>query len=66
MNLDFRKLDRTNQIKAINEVFNQDSLDYLAHLITNEQMDVYSWFDFSRSKDGINYWVNLRDEVNKE
>ena len=66
MNLDFKKLDRTNQIKAINEVLSQDNADYLAHLIQTDKMDVYSWFDFSRSKDGIDYWIDLKDKVNKE
>lgn len=66
MNLDFRKLDRTNQIKAIEEVLRQDSIDYLAFQINRDSMDVYGWFDFSKSKDGIDYWIDLRDEVNKE
>jgi hypothetical protein len=66
MNLDFRKLDRKNQIKAINEVIRYGDIDFMAHLINNDSMDVYGWFDFSRSKDGIDYWIDLRDQINKE
>ena len=66
MNLDFRKLDRRNQIKAIEEVLRQDDVDYLSHLITKDNMDVYGWFDFSRSADGIDYWIDIRDQINEE
>ena len=66
MNLDFRKLDRANQIKAIEEVINQDSTDFLAFLIQDSSMDIYGWFNFSSSKDGEEYWFNVKEKVNKE
>ena len=68
MNLDFRKLSREDQIKALDNLYNVENgcNDYLAHLITSEQYDVYSWFSFSRSKEGGDYWVELSNKINKE
>ena len=68
MNLDFRKLSREDQIKALDNLYNVENgyNDYLAHLITKEKYDVYSWFSFSRSKEGSDYWIDLANKINKE
>ena len=66
MNLDFRKLDRANQIKAIEEVIEQDSTDFLAFLIQEGSMDIYGWFNFCLSKDGEEYWFNVKEKANEE
>ena len=68
MNLDFRKLSREDQIKALDNLYNVENgyNDYLAHLITKEKYDIYSWFSFSRSKEGSDYWIDLANKINKE
>jgi hypothetical protein len=68
MNLDFRKLKREDQVKALDNLYRVENgcNDYLAHLITKEKYDVYSWFSFSRSKEGFEYWINLANKINEE
>ena len=68
MNLDFRKLGYSDQKKALDNLYrveNGDS-DYLVYLLTNEKYDVYSWFSFSRSIEGDDYWFNLKEKVNEK
>jgi hypothetical protein len=62
MKLDFRKLSRVDQIKAINNVIERDSVDWLASLISRSTYDVYSWFIFGNSNEGEDYWLNLKKE----
>ena len=67
MNLDFRKLSREDQIKALDNLYrieNGDS-DYLVYLLTNEKYDVYSWFSFSKAKEGLLLYF-LSNKINKE
>jgi hypothetical protein len=68
MNLDFRKLSREDQIKALDNLYSEENgcNDYLAHLITKERYDVYSWFSLSRSKEGLEYWIKLANKINEE
>jgi len=65
MNLDFRKLSRAQQVKAINEVLTQPNYgpEFLAYLIASESYDVYGWFDFATSEGGGGYWVELKYEL---
>jgi hypothetical protein len=63
MNLDFRKLEHGDQIKAVENVIKLDSIEYLAFLISKGKYDVYSWFSFSRSIEGDDYWFNLKEKV---
>jgi hypothetical protein len=68
MNLDFRKLSREDQIKALDNLYREENgcNGFLAHLITSEQYDVYSWFSFSSTTEGADYWINLKEKVNEE
>ena len=68
MNLDFRKLSREDQIKALDNLYSEENgcNDYLAHLITSGKYDVYSWFRFSKAKEGGDYWIDLANKINKE
>jgi hypothetical protein len=66
MNLDFRKLDRRNQVKAINEVIRYGDIDFMAHLVNNDSMDVWGWFPINKSVDGMDYWIDLKEKVNNE
>jgi hypothetical protein len=63
MNLDFRKLEYGDQIKAVENVIKLESTCYLAYLISKEKYDVYSWFSFSQSIEGDDYWFNLKEKV---
>jgi hypothetical protein len=68
MNLDFRMLSHDDKVKALDNLYrveNGDS-DYLVYLLTNEKYDVYSWFSFSKAKEGSEYWINLSNKINKE
>ena len=66
MNLDFRKLSYDDQIKAVENVIKLDSIEYLAYLISKGKYDVYSWFSFRKSKEGDDYWFNLKNEINEK
>lgn len=68
MNLDFRKLGFNDQIRALNNLYRIEhkSNGYLAYLIANEKYDVYSWFSFSSTTEGSDYWLNLKEKVNEE
>jgi hypothetical protein len=69
MNLDFRKLSQEDKAKAIQNILDNDSdaINYLAHIISNSQFDVYSWFLFDKSNEGADYWYELRETIkNKE
>jgi hypothetical protein len=65
MNLDFRELSRENRIKAITEVLRQDDISRLAYLVGEQYYDVYGWFNFLESVDGLDYWYSLV-ETDKE
>lgn len=62
MNLDFRKLGYNDQVKALNNLYRIEhgSNGYLAYLIANGKYDVYSWFSFSSTIEGADYWINLK------
>ena len=62
MNLDFRKLSHDDQVKALDNLYRieEGTNNYLAYLIANEKYDVYSWFSFSKAKEGDDYWINLK------
>jgi hypothetical protein len=64
MNLDFRKLEWVDQIKALDNLYRLENghNSYLAHLIAKEQYDVFTWFGFSQSNEGTDYWLNLKEE----
>ena len=68
MSLDFRKLKRKDQVKALDNLYRIEGKcnDYLARLITKERYNVYDWFSFSLSKEGAEYWINLSNKINKE
>ena len=68
MNLDFRKLEWGDQIKALDNLYRSENGNnsYLAHLITQEQYDVYTWFGFSQSTEGTDYWLDLKEKINEE
>lgn len=65
MNLDFRKLSKSQQVEAIEEVLRQDNYGpaYLAHLIASGSYDVYGWFNFGGTLKGADYWIELRWEL---
>jgi hypothetical protein len=62
MNLDFRKLSRADQIKAINNVIERDSVSWLAFLIKDQCYEVFSWFPLNNTNEGEDYWINLKKE----
>ena len=66
MNLDFRKLSRTDQIKAINNVIERDSVSWLAFLIKDQCYEVFSWFPLDNTNEGAEYWINLKNKINEE
>jgi hypothetical protein len=69
MNLDFRKLSSTDQQRAIQNIIDQDPdyVNYLAFIIDKNGTDVFSWFNFSKSNEGADYWYELQDTIrNKE
>jgi len=68
MNLDFRKLGYNDQVKALDNLYRIENghNSYLAHLLANEQYDVYTWFGFDSTTEGSEYWFNLKDEVNEK
>lgn len=68
MKLDFRKLSRMDQIKAIQNIIDTDSeaIPYLAFIISNSQFNVGGWFDFSQSNEGYDYWGDLNAKQRKE
>lgn len=69
MNLDFRKLSGADQSKAIQNIIDQDPdyVNYLAFIIDKNGTDVFSWFSFSKSNEGADYWYELQNTIrNKE
>lgn len=65
----YRKLNRENQMKAIQNVLDQNSdLRYLAFLIDESNFDenVEGWFDFNASNEGMAYWYALEKELNEQ
>ena len=68
MNLDFRKLKYGDQIKALDNLYRaeRETNGYLAYLIANGKYDVYSWFSFSSTKEGSDYWINLKTEQHEK
>ena len=62
--LDFKKLSRTNQEKAINNVLQQSDAKFLAFLIEEDDMNLLAWFSWDDSNEGIDYWINLTDYAN--
>lgn len=61
--MNFRELNKENQIKAIDNVLSEYGADQLAYLIKEDNMDLYGWFSFKKSKEGLDYWSNL---INKK
>ena len=68
MNLDFRKLSMSDQRKAINNLMKieGDSPNYITHLFANSQYDVYSWFRFQDTVEGVDYWINLKEKEDEK
>lgn len=68
MNLDFRKLDYNDQVKALDNLYRLENghNSYLAHLLAKEQYDVYTWFALTKSTEGLDYWINLKEKINEE
>ena len=68
MKLDFRKLSRMDQIKAVQNIIDTDSeaIPYLAFIISNSHFNVGGWFDFSQSNEGFGYWSDLNDKQREE
>lgn len=65
MNLDFRKLTLTEAAQAINNTLNQGDATFLAYLIQRRDFDVWGWFKLDKSSEGLEYWVNIKERVNK-
>jgi hypothetical protein len=65
MNLDFRKLSASNQQRAIQNIIDQDPdyVSYLAFIIDKDGTDIFSWFSFSKSNEGADYWYELQDTI---
>jgi hypothetical protein len=69
MNLDFKELSLTDQVKAIKNVISEDeSLTYLAYLIGNGEAshDVYGWFTLGESDEGDAYWYDVKKEIDEK
>jgi hypothetical protein len=68
MNLDFKKLSVSDQVKAVNNVIENDSVQYLCYLIGNgeESHDVYGWFVLDDSNEGGKYWYDVREEISRK
>lgn len=65
MNVDFKKLNLDDRAKAIKNVLKLNGSIYLGHLIANDMMDVYGWFQIDQSNEGSEYWVNIKVEQQK-
>ena len=64
--MNFRELNKENQIKAIDNVLSEYGADQLAYLIKEDSMDLYGWFSFNKSKEGYDYWLNLTNKKDYE
>lgn len=62
--LDFKKMSRENQEKAINNTLQQSGAKFLAFLIEEDDMNVFGWFAWDESNEGCDYWTNLIDYSN--
>jgi hypothetical protein len=62
INIDFRKLSRIDQVKALDNVLKVHNVDYLAYLISNEKFDIYSWCPLDETNEGFEYWYNIKKE----
>jgi hypothetical protein len=43
-----------------------DSPNYITHLFANSQYDVYSWFRFQDTVEGVDYWINLKEKEDEK
>lgn len=69
MNLDFKELSLTDQVKAIENVINENGgLTYLAYLISNGEKshDIYGWFQLNKSIEGDAYWYDVKKEIDEK
>lgn len=62
--LDFKKISRENQEKAINNTLQQSGAKFLAFLIEEDDMNLFGWFNWDTSNEGHDYWTNLIDYTN--
>ena len=68
MNLDFKKLGLEDRRKALLNLLSEnngnydDNITFLAYLLGKSDFDVYGWFNVAKSNEGIEYWVNLKNE----
>jgi len=62
MNIDFRKLSRIDQVKAIINTLEVYDVDFLAYLISNERFDIYSWCPLDETNEGFDYWYNVKNK----
>jgi hypothetical protein len=67
MNLDFKKLSVSDQVKAVENVIRLDSVSWLCYLIGNGEKshDVYGWFILGDSLEGEQYWYDVTNEITK-
>ena len=68
MNLDFKKLSVSDQVKAVENVIRLDSVSWLCYLIGNGEKshDVYGWFAMSDSLEGDQYWYDVKNEIKRK
>jgi hypothetical protein len=66
MDLDFRKLERSEQIKAINDCIEINDVSFLAYLMASDSYDVYGWFSFDKTLEGSDYWIDLANKQRKD
>jgi len=68
MNLDFKKLSVSDQVKAVENVIRLDSVSWLCYLIGNGEKshDVYGWFVLSDSLEGDQYWYDVKNEIKRK
>lgn len=69
MNVDFKKLNFDDRVKAIKNLlkFTNNDLNFLSYVIANgaESHDVYGWFQIDQSNEGSEYWYNIKVEQQK-
>jgi hypothetical protein len=61
--LKFKDLNRTNQVRAINNVLAQHGAKYLAFLIESNIEDLFAWFAWGEAAEGFDFWVELKENA---
>ena len=67
MNIDFKKLDYRDRVKAVENLLKERDLDFLSYIIANgpDSHDIYGWFQIDQSNEGNDYWLNIKNEQQK-